>query len=227
MAGFKDRSFYLPRNRINPPLDLQRQIFPWVESQIGAPESMEREEWNAKCIQEMNEINEDDAESFDRIEMTKKRANRYDQTNCVAMRGFLKLLVRCRRVILQDAAVRLHKGLTSSVLDNPIFESFEFKQFQAQVVQELDSLEDNKENKDTTDTTMGTADTNMGAADTNIGAITKSVARVTAGNSTGNEGLTAGSSKGTAVTIASRATWNNATCLLQQYHCTDKNPGPT
>ncbi|KAF9341114.1 hypothetical protein BGX26_008769, partial [Mortierella sp. AD094] len=93
----------------------------------------------------MNEINEDDTESIERIETPKKKINKNGyQTTSVAKRGFLKLLVRCRRVILQDAAIRLHKGSTSSALNNPIFESLQFKKFQAHVVQEMDSLEDNR-----------------------------------------------------------------------------------
>ncbi|KAF9993484.1 hypothetical protein BGZ79_001822, partial [Entomortierella chlamydospora] len=115
MTGFKDRSFYLPWNRADLPLDLQRQILPWVESQIGTPGSPEREEWTIACIQEMNEVNEDDTESFERIETPKKINKDGYQTTSVVKRGFLELLVRCRRVILQ-----------------------------AQDVQEMESLEDNR-----------------------------------------------------------------------------------
>ncbi|KAF9143248.1 hypothetical protein BGX20_007153, partial [Mortierella sp. AD010] len=92
----------------------------------------------------MNEVNGDDTESFERIETSKKKINKNGyQTTSVAKREFLKLLVRWRQVILQDAAIRPHKRSTRSILDNPIFKSLEFKKFQVHVVQEMESLEDN------------------------------------------------------------------------------------
>ncbi|KAG0289301.1 hypothetical protein BGZ96_007116, partial [Linnemannia gamsii] len=43
--------------------------------------------------------------------------------------GFLRLLVRCRRIILQDAAYRLHRRQPNKILDHDIFRCTMFKSF--------------------------------------------------------------------------------------------------
>ncbi|KAF9176315.1 hypothetical protein BGZ49_006402, partial [Haplosporangium sp. Z 27] len=96
----------------------------------------------------MNErTDDDDSEKQIGPKPTSKPINAEGYTmGSLALRGFLKLLVRCRRVILQDAAVLLHIGWWSSVLDNPVFGTTQFREFQDQVVRELDTLEDNRLN---------------------------------------------------------------------------------
>ncbi|KAF9117850.1 hypothetical protein BGX30_005020, partial [Mortierella sp. GBA39] len=47
--------------------------------------------------------------------------------------SFLRLLVRCRRIILQDAAYRLHRHQPNKILDNDIFRCTMFKSFQKEI----------------------------------------------------------------------------------------------
>ncbi|KAF9997320.1 hypothetical protein BGZ65_007101 [Modicella reniformis] len=75
--------------------------------------------------------------------LTKKASSKVQPTKTnrdvnKSKRGFLKLLVRIRRIILQDAAVRLHIGQPNKILDKELFQSPEFKAFQEDVVANLD-----------------------------------------------------------------------------------------
>jgi hypothetical protein len=54
-------------------------------------------------------------------------------SDIVAMRAFLKLLLRCRRVILQDAAFRLIYNYKNNTLSHPVFCTPEFEAFQKDV----------------------------------------------------------------------------------------------
>ncbi|KAF9150732.1 hypothetical protein BG015_007439 [Linnemannia schmuckeri] len=50
-----------------------------------------------------------------------------------AKAGFLRLLVRCRRIVLQDAAYRLHRNQPNKILDHDIFRCTMFKSFQQEI----------------------------------------------------------------------------------------------
>lgn len=50
-----------------------------------------------------------------------------------AKASFLRLLVRCRRIILQDAAYRLHRHQPNKILDHDIFLCTMFKSFQKEI----------------------------------------------------------------------------------------------
>ncbi|KAF9119700.1 hypothetical protein BG015_006258, partial [Linnemannia schmuckeri] len=80
MAGFLGGQvpFHLKRNEISPNLDLQRQIFPFIETAFGPSGSPEYDVWQKECLQEMEEKNANDSSQL--------------------------TLLRLRRVILQDAA---------------------------------------------------------------------------------------------------------------------------
>ncbi|KAG0376048.1 hypothetical protein BGX24_008355 [Mortierella sp. AD032] len=52
--------------------------------------------------------------------------------------GFLRLLVRCRRIILQDAAFRLHRHQPNKILDHDIFRCSMFKTFQQEIGAAID-----------------------------------------------------------------------------------------
>ena len=166
MGGFWDKAFHLPRNNASPSLELQRLIFPWIEDYFGS----ENEAWKKNCEKEMREVdeNEDDGisdndddeddsnvefveengrmvqESGQRIRKAQPTTQRSTDT---AKRGFLRLLVRCRRVILQDAAVYLYFKKENSVVNskfpeepkyNP-FTTTNFKEFQEEVVNAINT----------------------------------------------------------------------------------------
>ena len=63
MAGFWDKAFHLPRNKVTPSLESQRMIFPWIEDYFGP----ENETQKKICEKEMREVdeNEDDGISDD------------------------------------------------------------------------------------------------------------------------------------------------------------------
>lgn len=152
MAGFQDKPFYLARNSILPPLELQRSIFPWIEDYFGS----DNYEWKKTCEKEMHEYdeNEDDESDIEeeilefveedgqiiekRRKPSAKKVASVERSVDTAKRGFLRLLVRCRRVILQDAAVFLHLGKENAFVntkarsENP-FTSSSFKDFQEHV----------------------------------------------------------------------------------------------
>ncbi|CAO3657686.1 unnamed protein product [Mucor hiemalis] len=133
MAGFWVKPFGLSRkNRVDPPVELQEKFFPWIEDVFG-----ENASWNKECIDKMNQI--DDSEFIEEdspIEIIeevvaegeneqssssrrkgKQRETVADQSIDAAKRGFLKLLVRCRRIILQDAAVFLCLGKENDIVN--------------------------------------------------------------------------------------------------------------
>ncbi|KAF9944619.1 hypothetical protein BGZ65_011804, partial [Modicella reniformis] len=145
--------FAQERNQVKPSIELQRTIFPWIEDEYG----LNNVSWKKACLKEMDEVgeNEEDPNDNDGVNqelefvevsmeedtnrLTTKasskvkpaKANRVVQKDGdTARRGFLKLLVRCRRIILQDAAIRLHYGQSINILDNRVFQSPEFKAFQ-------------------------------------------------------------------------------------------------
>ncbi|KAF9342841.1 hypothetical protein BGX26_006736, partial [Mortierella sp. AD094] len=60
MAGFKGRSFHLKRNEVPPLIELQQKIFPFVETASGGPGSEAFEEWKQDCINEMNEVGQNE-----------------------------------------------------------------------------------------------------------------------------------------------------------------------
>ncbi|KAF9368238.1 hypothetical protein BGX21_006723 [Mortierella sp. AD011] len=65
---------------------------------------------------------------------SKKGNDQEKQTNSdIAKKRFLKLLVRLRRVILQDAAALIHIGWRNFVLENELFDHEEFKDFQKRI----------------------------------------------------------------------------------------------
>ncbi|CEP14725.1 hypothetical protein [Parasitella parasitica] len=61
MAGFWQKPFFLKRNQVSPPLGLQRQTFPWLETIYGES----NEEWLKTCENEMMEIDENDDQDDD------------------------------------------------------------------------------------------------------------------------------------------------------------------
>ncbi|KAG2210535.1 hypothetical protein INT47_002477 [Mucor saturninus] len=68
MAGFWEKSFSLARNSVSPPIDLQKKIFPWIESYFGCGNL----EWEVACEKEMKEVdeNEDEDDNTFNLEIT-------------------------------------------------------------------------------------------------------------------------------------------------------------
>lgn len=153
MAGFWNRPFGLERNRVDPPLQLQQMVFPWIEDFFGESNAA----WKKECLDEMNqkdesEFHEEDVETEfveekirknDASQSTSKKGKERQavivyQTIDAAKRGFLKLLLRCRRIILQDAAVYIILKKENDIVNTfpsptNLFLSPQFQLFQEQV----------------------------------------------------------------------------------------------
>ena len=141
-------------------------IFPWIEDYFGP----ENDAWKKTCEKEMSEVdeNEDDGISdeddkdFDnsvefveengRIGQQKDKRVRNTQLKLqrstdAAKRGFLRLLVRCRRIILQDAAVYLHFKKENTFVNSKmrngsghnLFITADFKNFQGEVIEAINT----------------------------------------------------------------------------------------
>ncbi|KAI9327253.1 hypothetical protein BD770DRAFT_449903 [Pilaira anomala] len=65
MAGFWGKPFALARNSVSPSLELQKTIFPWIESYFG----VNNKEWEAACNKEMNEIDDNEDEEANILNM--------------------------------------------------------------------------------------------------------------------------------------------------------------
>jgi hypothetical protein len=161
ISGFKDKPFHLRRNEVVPSESLQEMIFPFIESAYDGLSESEQEEWLQVCKDEMNDIDVDyqegdeDDDRLKAINMKMKiskgkiaaqpepktKAERKKARADFAKRRFLKLLLRLRRVVLQDAAALIHKGWIGPVFNNPVFKSEEFMEFKEEVVEALNRKE--------------------------------------------------------------------------------------
>ncbi|CEP17138.1 hypothetical protein [Parasitella parasitica] len=53
---FWNKPLVLERNRVDQPIELQRKIFPWIEEYFGGSNT----NWKKKCLDEMNQIDENE-----------------------------------------------------------------------------------------------------------------------------------------------------------------------
>lgn len=131
IAGFGKKPFYLKRNDIVPSLDLQRRIFPFIEGAYDAHGEEARQRWRAECRDVMNEVEVDDEDSLEHelqdikdnwlTIRVSQRGQVATRTPGIAKKNFLKLLLRLRRVILQDAVIYMDIGLKGPILSHDIF----------------------------------------------------------------------------------------------------------
>ncbi|KAF9921924.1 hypothetical protein BGZ67_000179 [Mortierella alpina] len=156
MAHFnKDNEpHFIERDSIVPPLSLQRLIFPWIESTFDNDMPDKTESWIQECDQAM--LGDDPSEPktsdvyWDPImesDVNKDQSTKLASTAMVDRIGFLKLLVRTRRVILQDAVLYLRQDALGRTLSNTlftskqevrdIFESATFRSFQDDLLRKM------------------------------------------------------------------------------------------
>ncbi|ORZ27810.1 hypothetical protein BCR41DRAFT_418814 [Lobosporangium transversale] len=140
MAGFYSKSFFLLRNSIRPSNALQLLVFPWIEDIFGKNNKW----WRDECLKEMDEVDPNSlpniravlgstvAVEATQVANSSSKKNIYSE-NEISTCGFLRLLVRCRRIILQDAAFRLHYSHHSRILEDDIFKSPLFLEFQKEM----------------------------------------------------------------------------------------------
>ncbi|KAI9470929.1 MAG: hypothetical protein EXX96DRAFT_612057 [Benjaminiella poitrasii] len=118
VTGFWDKPFFIARNSVNPPLSLQKRVFLWIEDYFRQYDVA----WKKECEKEMKEsdksgyvtleiiqeIPQSESTCTESTRSKKKKASEVYSKVDTAKRGFLKLLTRCRRIILQDSAVFLN-----------------------------------------------------------------------------------------------------------------------
>lgn len=114
MAGFHNMWYDIKRDRLTPPLDLQRQVFPWIENQYTGADAVE---WKTICDRIMKDEPEtstaiiESVFAQDNIFQAQERRqadgfgghvhSHYE----IAKRGVLVLFIWLHRVILEDAAL--------------------------------------------------------------------------------------------------------------------------
>ncbi|KAF9903443.1 hypothetical protein EC991_003816 [Linnemannia zychae] len=141
LAGFMNHPFHLRRCEVHPSNELQMTIFSFVESALFSEGSVERREWVRKCRDAMEEKLSETKQPYHTVHIEPLRdmvaATRdEDSTNQFTRQQlFLLMLVRMRRIILQDAAEYLcrFEGMNQPVLLKPVFRSPAFKAFQEEV----------------------------------------------------------------------------------------------
>lgn len=146
-SGFHEEPYILDRDCEVPPVELQRLIFPWIESQYP-----ENPNWANECNDVMMGLERSGATIADDILAEGGIAT--DATDSghstrpvahaqmeVAKYSLLHLLLHLRRVILQDAAMFINasRDITTPLTRNPIFLSALFIDFKTTLVVKMGS----------------------------------------------------------------------------------------
>lgn len=140
IAGFRNKPFHLARNEVNPSHALQGTIFPFIETLIGSPGSKKNTAWRKECIMEMDQFDPNNTKELETVlpESLVSLPESEGSRRPTVYRGrsnvtyVLRLMVRFRRVLLQDAAVLSYlgdkQGFRSPLLETPgsVFSSVSF-----------------------------------------------------------------------------------------------------
>ena len=151
MAHFKNEPYFIERDLVTPPLELQRKIFSCIEDTFDVDHPELRDSWIKDCESQMKAIDptiptEDDLHFVPAdSDSNEKTAKSLVQSAIVDRKAFLQLLVRLRRVILQDAVIFRMKDsqgrtLTNSLITSrpDVFESPIFLQFEADLLEAIE-----------------------------------------------------------------------------------------
>ncbi|KAF9964554.1 hypothetical protein BGZ70_006308 [Mortierella alpina] len=156
LAHYKDTEPYIiERDCVAPPLSLQRLIFPWIEHSFANDMPAKTEAWIKECDRAMLGVDSREPKTSKYWDPETKWTKSKNPTNLMRTTlddrmGFLMLLVRMRRVILQDAVLYLKpddKGrnlsnalFTSKQANRDIFESAAFQSFQGELLRKMNPL---------------------------------------------------------------------------------------
>ncbi|GJJ71587.1 hypothetical protein EMPS_03937 [Entomortierella parvispora] len=109
MAHFNgtDEPYILARDLAVPPAELQRLVFPWLEDAFNGCSDDVVKDWHKTCELEMTDYDPEEIGESDLFHEAKDEIpgaqSGLEQSAHTDKKAFLKLLVRMRRVILQDA----------------------------------------------------------------------------------------------------------------------------
>ncbi|KAH7030280.1 hypothetical protein BKA57DRAFT_226050 [Linnemannia elongata] len=152
MAHFNgtDEPYILERDLVPPPPELQVMLFGWIEQVFDGHDDRIVEAWHKTCMEEMigydpDEVREDDVffEAKTDIPAAQSGLEQSAHTDKVA---FLKLMVRMRRVIIQDAVLCLQpvpgtgRTLSNSLIEKlpEIFQSQLFLEYSKELLQAIE-----------------------------------------------------------------------------------------
>ncbi|KAG0271712.1 hypothetical protein BGZ96_005662, partial [Linnemannia gamsii] len=160
MAHFNgtDEPYILERDLIPPPQELQVMLFDWIEHVFDGHDDSIVDAWRKTCKEEMtgydpDEVRDDDVffEAKTDIPAAQSGLEQSAHTDKIA---FLKLMVRMRRVIIQDAVLCLEPVPgTGRILSNSLIEKLP-EIFQSQLFLEYskDLLQAIKQHRETSGT---------------------------------------------------------------------------
>ncbi|KAF9117677.1 hypothetical protein BGW39_001902, partial [Mortierella sp. 14UC] len=153
VAGLRNKPFHLTRNEVDPSLELQRMLFPFIENVIGGRGSDKNAKWQKDFDREMNQFDPNNTKELEAVRpeplvpLPKSKSDSTRRPTVYKVRSHvsfvLHLMLRFRRVLLQDAAVYLFlgetQGLNSPLLETPgsVFQTEKFKLFREDVVAAL------------------------------------------------------------------------------------------
>ncbi|KAG0033631.1 hypothetical protein BGZ81_007889, partial [Podila clonocystis] len=138
MAGFPQSSYSLKREALLPPLELQRQVFPFIEGLHGP---MDPDQWKAHCDRVMMDfspfLDEETVQGAGRQRRIAAAKESLDVYSGVARLDLIHLLLWMRRIVLQDGALFLQDGATNRLLERGVFRQAEFRQFQSDLIRAM------------------------------------------------------------------------------------------
>ncbi|KAI8606631.1 hypothetical protein EDD21DRAFT_410014 [Dissophora ornata] len=147
-----DEPYFIERDLVTPPLSLQPLIFPWIESSFNKDMPWKTDSWIKECDQEMEGVDPDGPTESNLhwvpVEESTSTAKLTElvSSTLVDRISFLKLLVRMRRVILQDAVLYMKPDELGRTLSNAlitslphIFQIQEFHDFQVELLQAINT----------------------------------------------------------------------------------------
>ncbi|KFH61717.1 hypothetical protein MVEG_12446, partial [Podila verticillata NRRL 6337] len=150
------------RNEVWPSTELQQQVFPFIETVLYRPDSAQQQQWIKECNEAMMdktptkvEVTDDDVDPY--CSDQQARGGSDNGFLSTPQHHFLLMLVRMRRIILQDAAAyityfesrkargSLPSGATmeslNPILNQEIFKTQVFLDFQQQVAKAIQCVE--------------------------------------------------------------------------------------
>lgn len=138
MAGFPSSPYSLRREALLPPLELQRLIFPSIESSPGL---LDPNQWKAHCDRVMLDSSpfsdKETVQGAGRQRRVAAAKESIDEYAGVARLDHLHLLLWMRRIVLQDAVLFFEDGATNRLLDHAIFQRAEFKKFRSDLLRTM------------------------------------------------------------------------------------------
>lgn len=138
MAGSRSSPYSLRREALLPPLELQRLVFPSIESSPGL---MDPNQWKAHCDRVMLDSSpfsdKETVQGAGRQRRVAAAKESIDEYAGVARLDHLHLLLWMRRIVLQDAALFFEDGATNRLLDHAIFQRAEFKKFRSDLLRAM------------------------------------------------------------------------------------------